>query len=118
MKAFSDPSLSLFREREKERRPDPPQDHPAHYKINRQKLGRELSWNVKSALESDHPIAEQKCPMPFLIVDNPFVVELGCPKSPLVVRIRGGNIIPVSSPRPWESATRPLSGPNRPASPG
>jgi len=50
----------FFREREKERRPDPPQDHPAHNKINQQKLGRELSWNVQPALESDHPIAEQK----------------------------------------------------------
>jgi hypothetical protein len=29
--------------------------------------------------------------MPFLIVDNPFVVELGCPKSQLVVGIRGGH---------------------------
>jgi hypothetical protein len=28
--------------------------------------------------------------MPFLIVDNPFVVELRCPKSQLVVGIRGG----------------------------
>jgi hypothetical protein len=27
--------------------------------------------------------------MPFLIVDNPFVVELRCPKSQLVVSIRG-----------------------------
>ena len=107
-----------FREREKKRRPAPPQDHQLINKINQQKLGRELSWNVKSGLESDHPIAEQKCPMPFLIVDNLFVAELGCPKSQLVVRIRGGNIIPVSSPKPWESGTLPLSGPNRPASPG
>jgi hypothetical protein len=29
--------------------------------------------------------------MPILIVDNPFVAELGCPKSQLVVRIRGGD---------------------------
>ena len=29
--------------------------------------------------------------MPFLIVDNPFVVELRCPQSQLVVRIRGGH---------------------------
>ena len=29
--------------------------------------------------------------MPFLIVDNPFVVELRCPKSQLVVGIRGGH---------------------------
>jgi hypothetical protein len=28
--------------------------------------------------------------MPFLIVDNPFVVELRCAKSQLVVDIRGG----------------------------
>src|SRR6202163_5172978 len=28
--------------------------------------------------------------MPFLIVDNPFVVELRCPKPQLVVGIRGG----------------------------
>src|SRR5713101_1898493 len=28
--------------------------------------------------------------MTFLIVDNPFVVELRCPKSQLVVGIRGG----------------------------
>src|ERR1700692_1471968 len=29
--------------------------------------------------------------MPFLIVDTPFVVELRCPKSQLVVGIRGGH---------------------------
>src|SRR3984957_5839804 len=29
--------------------------------------------------------------MPFLIVDNPFVVELRCAKSQLVVGIRGGH---------------------------
>jgi hypothetical protein len=29
--------------------------------------------------------------MPFLTVDNPLVVELGCPKSQLVVRIREGD---------------------------
>ena len=29
--------------------------------------------------------------MTFLIVDNPFVVELRCPKSQLVVGIRGGH---------------------------
>src|SRR5580693_8156901 len=29
--------------------------------------------------------------MPFLIVDNPFVVELGCAKSQLVVGIRRGH---------------------------
>lgn len=59
-------------------------------KINQQKLGRELPWNIHAALESDHSIAERKCPMPFLIVDNPFVIELRCPKSQLVVGIRGG----------------------------
>ena len=30
-------------------------------------------------------------PMPFLIVDNPLVVELRCSKSQLVVGIRGGH---------------------------
>jgi hypothetical protein len=29
--------------------------------------------------------------MPFLIVDNPFIVELRCPESQLVVGIRRGN---------------------------
>ena len=58
-------------------------------KINKQKLGRELPWNIQAGFECDHSIAERKCPMPFLIVDNPFVVELRCPKSQLVVSIRG-----------------------------
>jgi hypothetical protein len=33
--------------------------------------------------------------MPFLIVDNPFVVELRCPESQLVIGIRGGHDKPV-----------------------
>jgi len=43
-------------------------------------------------LESNHSIAGAEIgPMPFLIVDNPFVVELRCTKSQLVVGIRGGH---------------------------
>src|SRR5262249_30827932 len=41
--------------------------------------------------ERDHAIPKRKCPMPFLVVDNTFVVELGGPKSQLVVDIRGGH---------------------------
>jgi len=31
------------------------------HKINQQKFGRDVPWNIQSKLEGDHSIAERKC---------------------------------------------------------
>src|SRR5208282_3485924 len=57
-------------------------------KIDEQELRRELLRNVQSTLKSYRSITERKCTMPFLVVDNAFVVELCRPKPQLVVDVR------------------------------
>ena len=66
-------------------------------KMDQQKLRRELPRNIRSTLESEHPLAKQKCSIAFLVVDNPLVVELCRANSQPVISIGRYNNKPTCS---------------------